>query len=619
MRTYRFALPLAFISAVAFTCKIVVLDHTAAIEQAKSNSYFPMLIARCSALLGGHGLVGALMLALLAFVYIKFLQKPIWCPYSFVCALMFGGFTLLGHSYHYHGNWGFLFAGIQQFMLSTVILVGYVLLFYCLICLLFHSLENSEPPRKAKKVPFVFEKWLDNTMFLKLMLLLILCWSPYILSHYPGSVPYDGYLQLRMFYNDHPISNHHPVVSTWMLGFLFQAGRSIGGDNIGVLVTVVAQTLLTAAVTSLMIIEIFNITPNRVIRYLSLAYFALFSAWPANVQAISKDVFYAAFFGLFYLTLMRYLSQPQQFKRPLDYILLFLFGSCVCLFRSNGIYILIPVAVVVAIYVLKKHLCLKILLPLFAAVVPLLVINNLVIPAMEIGQGGVVEALSIPIQQTARYLNEHGAEVTDQEKETINNVFDYDNMAKMYNPVISDPVKNLYKYGSTSSELMEYMHVWFQMFLKHPATYVQAFFHHTYGYYYTENPVYAHGGLYDFYITDTIIVTDYFSFAYPESSASIRSLMSDIARMASDIPGVGLLVTPAIYTWIALLCLFYSLRRKQYRKIFYLLPAFLTIFICLLSPVNGYMRYALPTMIISPLMLCLCFCQNNVEVKKKNG
>ena len=39
--------------------------------------------------------------------------------------------------------------------------------------------------------------------------------------------------------------------------------------------------------------------------------------------------------------------------------------------------------------------------------------------------------LSIPFQQTARYVKEHGKEVTKEEKMTINKVLNYDTIGKI--------------------------------------------------------------------------------------------------------------------------------------------------------------------------------------------
>ena len=89
-------------------------------------------------------------------------------------------------------------------------------------------------------------------------------------------------------------------------------------------------------------------------------------------------------------------------------------------------------------------------------------------------------ALSIPFQQTALYVKTCGDEVTEEERAVIDSVLDYDKLGQ-YNPVLSDPVKTTYRFDD--SKLPEYFRVWFQMFLKHPGIYVEAFLLKSYGFF----------------------------------------------------------------------------------------------------------------------------------------
>lgn len=54
------------------------------------------------------------------------------------------------------------------------------------------------------------------------------------------------------------------------------------------------------------------------------------------------------------------------------------------------------------------------------------------------------EMLSLPFQQTARYVRDYGDEVTEEEKAAIGQVLDYDKIVKGYMELTSDPVKTTY-------------------------------------------------------------------------------------------------------------------------------------------------------------------------------
>ena len=86
---------------------------------------------------------------------------------------------------------------------------------------------------------------------------------------------------------------------------------------------------------------------------------------------------------------------------------------------------------------------------------------------LDIPAGSVGEALSVPMQQTARYIRDYGNEVTDDERTAIEKVLDYDAIAQSYMPELSDGVKQYYK-NPGKGDLARYMLVWAKMLLKHP-------------------------------------------------------------------------------------------------------------------------------------------------------
>lgn len=72
------------------------------------------------------------------------------------------------------------------------------------------------------------------------------------------------------------------------------------------------------------------------------------------------------------------------------------------------------------------------------------------LPSLKITGGSVRESLSVPFQQTARYVRDYGDEVTEEVKEAIDSILRYDLLASKYNPNLSDPVKKLFNENSES-------------------------------------------------------------------------------------------------------------------------------------------------------------------------
>ena len=68
---------------------------------------------------------------------------------------------------------------------------------------------------------------------------------------------------------------------------------------------------------------------------------------------------------------------------------------------------------------------------------------------LRASQGGVQEMLSIPFQQTARYVKYHPKDITLSENAVLSKILDYDKLAKKYEPLSADPVKGYYQRGKT--------------------------------------------------------------------------------------------------------------------------------------------------------------------------
>ena len=109
--------------------------------------------------------------------------------------------------------------------------------------------------------------------------------------------------------------------------------------------------------------------------------------------------------------------------------------------------------------------------------------NHVFLPMMNIKPGSEREMFSVPFQQTARYVKEHSEEITTEEAEAIRGILDFDHLAELYNPEISDAVKWTYKDKADNSAKLAYIKTWIKQFIKHPLTYFEATFNNTYRYF----------------------------------------------------------------------------------------------------------------------------------------
>lgn len=253
-------------------------------------------------------------------------------------------------------------------------------------------------------------------------------------------------------------------------------------------------------------------------------------------------------------------------------------------------------------FVLCKRLISCFLLCFFAVVV----FNSILISARGITPGSKGEMLSVPFQQTARYLKEYPDDVTEQEKLAINDLLQYSKLAEAYNPNLSDSVKGTI-HSQSNIDITAYFRAWGTMLLRHPDSYVQATMNGVYGYFYPDSISKSRGTGLKFYIQSKNIQgspnTGEYDIYYVNGNR-VRSFVVFYANeLWRQIPILGLCYNTGIYTWILMICIALLIKYRKYYAILGSLPSILTILFCIVSPVNGYVRYMLPAMALTPLMI----------------
>ena len=151
------------------------------------------------------------------------------------------------------------------------------------------------------------------------------------------------------------------------------------------------------------------------------------------------------------------------------------------------------------------------------------------------------------------------------------------------------------------------------MFKKHPGVYFEATFHNTFGYYYPFHQCKALSG-YQFYINGAPLATGDFDIHYiiPDS---LRNIISSYSELWRSIPGTAQIMNPGSYTWLVFIGIGYLLYKKRLRGSLALVAPFLNILVCIASPVNGYLRYAMPLMACAPVIVYWCmYYRNKKEV-----
>lgn len=511
-----------------------------------------------------------------------------------VSAWIFSLIFVLGAHLATNGSLFIVVSNPGMILWTCILLTGYYFIFIHCLGIVFYALD-----RMGEQSDSSGGGLFERHPFLVSSLVLFFCWLPRFISFFPGTVVFDGLVQLNNYIGRVQWGSHHPVFSTWVMGTCVSLGRTLfHSDNAGVFLYTSLQSALMISSVSMGICYLRKWNASVIYQKAVLAFFALTEVWSSFSYTFIKDTsFMIAYFWYFILLLDLALDEDSFSKKK--WMGLAVATAFVCLLRNNGVYnifLAIP-----CLFILFKNVRIKLSSMMLSICILYLLFAQVFVPMMGIKKGSLGEALSIPFQQTARYVKYHGDEVTEEEKEAINAVLEYDELAARYDPEISDPVKKTTKnIRSNRQRLTAYFKVWFQQFLKHPDVYVTATACNTYGYFYPMKSEYAI--FYNKHETSKRVDKGDFHFTMSEQLKPIRNAIISFRLMSANLPGIGLLYMTGFWDLVLFVFTIYLFHRNK-KVTLMTVPLWLTVLVCLASPVNAYYRYLIPNIMVMPFFM----------------
>ncbi len=517
-------------------------------------------------------------------------------------------FLLISNVFINTGNLSYLYKNMWLILYNLIRFIAIYIVLKRSLIYFENFIKNHEFKLKENKIINLFLKH----PFLFSFIAILICWSIYVIAFYPIILSPDPSFQIKQFFNvrtkyaDYAIlldnnvflTNHHPVFHTMILGYSLKLGRFLLNDNFGLFIYSLTQLLVLAFTLSLTIKYLNENNVNKKIVFIVLLLYCFIPMFPLYAMSGVKDTYYTCFIILYVMKLDKIIRSKQEKLSYKEMIQLLLIMFAVCLFRNNGIYVLILSFPLILIYS-KKYF--QTLLVIFIGVLAFYgTYTKVLLPSLKITDGSIRETLSIPFQQTARYVKYYDKDLSKNDIKVIDKVLEYETLAKRYNPTISDPVKNEFNKYTTKKELLAYLKVWFKCFFKHPLVYIEATLNNIYGYFSPQST-----NWYIYYKYDTRITEDKLVNYHYNNLSSLRLILSSFAQGFPYIPLIGLISNIGFNTWLLLGLTTYSIFKKKKEYLIVLSPLLISLLICVASPVNTYFRYAMPFIFIMPFIFTL--------------
>lgn len=584
---------------------------------------------------------------------------------AWVVAVLFAAAMLFGRSFDETGSAAYIVGGITPAIRSCWYFIGWLLPARALVELAFEGLDRlrahgacpsgdrarfvSPSCGRLRRAAHLVLGAFDRHPLAAPALVLALCWLPVLIGYAPALFMWDTNTQILQWFGlpNHISSSvdlldssvlltqHHPPLHTALVGLCVQAGISLAGsENLGIFIYAVLQW----AVDILAISWAFRIAQivgaPRAPRFVALGFIALVPAYSNYSVLVTKDVLFASALLLFAIELVYLVFCAASFDGRIAFsrrhAVLLVAGALGAALLRSGMVVAVAggaLAATLLLWRMQRRLAREGLRPVSARSllrVPLialalviavnLLLARVVYPALAITPSSKREALSIPMQQVARFVRDRPDAVQSEDLRAIDRVLDAPSLVRLYDPSKSGPVKATYKEQASSDDLSAFWQTWARLFARDPGCFISATAANYYGYFY---PAHAMSWSYTSYFSSLVMantetnliysdIASYFSFHQLDHPfvRALDGLCSGYRLLFQRLPFLTLTMQAALYDWALVLLTAYAVRRRRSHAAVFLAPAWIVLLIALVGPCNAttYFRYAYPVALLVPFL-----------------
>ena len=492
--------------------------------------------------------------------------------------------------------------GIKNILIFFGVLIGTYLLI-TLLEYISNKIENTIYEKKERK-----EK--NIKVYFIILAVILICWMPTILSYFPGGIYADTVTSISEAISNH-ITNHNPMLYTLMLKTLLMIGLKISSFRAGLKLFSIFQVLVMASIIAYVIYWLYKRKISLKYIVLTTIFFGLVRLIPMYAISIWKDTPFSLALLLYSIFIAEIVYRNgKNIEKPTGIIIYSILILAVCFLRNNGVYVSIATTIMLMIIYRKK---------VFNIVSALVVVLSLIIQGPVFSHLKVnaetVENLGVPLQQLCYVAAKEDGNLTDEQKEFINNICDIETIKQEYNPCLVDKIKWNPKFNSEflDQNKTEFIKVWAQVFVQNPISYVKAYLLNTLGFWDVNKAT-----------MDAYINPKMWNNKDEIQIGDIQISQKDYIQKVTN-HSVKEIVTPtkpissAVFLFIMLFSALITLYKKQYKNLLIYLPGLLTwATIMIAAPLAFSLRYVYILVLMTPITILIPFLkQEDAKIEEK--
>lgn len=509
---------------------------------------------------------------------------------------------------------GSVFDKIDQVYFSNIE-VKNVIIFICtwlvtylvisLIEMILPKIERTIETKKERKIKTI-------KVFFIVLIILLACWTPYYLSYFPGGIYSDTTATINQALGA-PLNNHNPILYALIMKVFIMLGMKVQGSlQLGVELFTVFQVLVMAVTLAYFVYWLYKKKISTKYLVLITLFFGICRLIPLYAISLWKDTpFCIALFWYILFIAETILQDGKNLEKIGNIILYLILLVLVAFLRSNGIYIAICITFILLL-IYRKNILKTLKKFTISSIITIMLIWVIQGPVYK--NFGIstefVENLGVPVQQICYVVAKDG-NITEEQKDFINQLCPIDVIKENYTPCIVDSIKWNPNFSNEFLENNkgEFFKVWFQMFLQNPMDYIKAYLINTIGFWNVKQATLNAYVNPEMWPGVSIEQCDYIE---KMTGSSIRKVLKPTFAVSS-----------AIYLFMMLLSMLMVIYRKQYKKLLIYLPGFLTwLTIMIAVPLAFSLRYVYILVLMIPLYFIIPFLkieEDNREEKNEQS
>lgn len=372
--------------------------------------------------------------------------------------------TYIGHEVWITAGIDGLFISFGVFFKHLCCLIFLTLFLCCISVLALHYLSVFYIPTSEKYSSILSKKRTWFILWIIMIAMHLLCYAAY----YPGIFSYDIPTQAIQAGGWAPYSNHQPIFHTLLWKVFYTLEVKCKKEGLGIILFSLTQIFVMSTIFVYTVYFMARRKFNQWLLILTYLFYAVTPTLTIFTLIPTKDVPLSGVLIIFTLCLIELCEKGKTFfTSRVSVALLIISGIMCCLFRNNGIYMIILVGIIVCVsYPLKGITC-------FAAIVfSYFIIMKIITLTIDVTPSPVHEVLSVPITQISNVYVNKNESLSVADKQLI---LTYIPTAANYNPCFADTVKDDFNDEQFTENKDEFIRLWWQLFLREPVCYVNAF------------------------------------------------------------------------------------------------------------------------------------------------